>query len=350
MALSGINPSTPWAQGPQPIQDQSQGLPQGFLQRMQAQGPLNPLTLMGLGILSNQPQRGQGALGGIAGGLLGGLQMHQQMKQQQQAALAAQSERRRKGEETDIKRGNLTVAQDNLKLAQQKQAFNEAKPDDVETRREILDSLIDSGKAANLGEAELLLRQSGRSVTNTNVNLPGANRMDEIRGGIGDLNRGVDNVDRLIQIATENPGSFGASGTARKIGQETAGIAGDVLSNVPFLDNIAQAISEGLAERGIGDMFDETIPESDRIVNGVAYGLARARKPTGRLAVQDVKNARDDVKIRGIRSTEGVIEGLKQIRKELDDARKDLFSRSEGNIPQGVPRFRIENGTLVPIE
>ena len=73
-------------------------------------------------------------------------------------------------------------------------------------------------------------------------------------------------------------------------------------------------------------------------INAIAYAVARARKSSGRLNLDDIKRAYESLKITGFVDSKTVIAGLITVREELRLANNDmkvLYEFNKGVYPQG---------------
>ena len=78
-----------------------------------------------------------------------------------------------------------------------------------------------------------------------------------------------------------------------------------------------------------GDNFDPAFAQNKVLVNAIAYAVARARKTSGRLNLDDVRNARETLQITGFTNADQVTAGLTEIRDELLNYRNNLNQQFE---------------------
>ena len=203
--------------------------------------------------------------------------------------------------------------------------------------------------------------------------------------------RNINSIDVVINNLLSDPTIAGLPGLIQDIKQRGFGMIADlvaaddqisILTNT--LDNVAANFSDGKIEtfEGSGEfadvnaLFDPNSQESQQFwgefkpelaenrvrINAIAYAVARARKSSGRLNLDDIKRAYESLKITGFVDSKTVIAGLVTVREELRLANNDLkvlyeFNKgtypsgytSAGQInPQNLPKANYnENGELV---
>ena len=90
--------------------------------------------------------------------------------------------------------------------------------------------------------------------------------------------------------------------------------------------------------------YDKKLPENEARARAIIYALARARKSSGRLNLDDINKAAEDVNIYGDDSL-GVIEKLKVVREDLLNDRRNQLNILERNFPDAISRLVTERGT-----
>jgi hypothetical protein len=174
-------------------------------------------------------------------------------------------------------------------------------------------------------------------------------------------------IDKVITNLLDDPTIAGLPGLIQDIKQRGFGMIADlvaaddqisILTNV--LDNVKDNFSDGRIEtaEGSGEFVDvnalfdsnselsqqfwgEFKPElaENRVrINAIAYAVARARKSSGRLNLDDIKRAYESLKITGFVDAKTVIAGLITVREELRLANNDmkvLYEFNKGVYPQG---------------
>jgi len=90
--------------------------------------------------------------------------------------------------------------------------------------------------------------------------------------------------------------------------------------------------------------YDKKLPENEARARAIIYALARARKSSGRLNLDDINKAAQDVNIYGDDSI-GVIEKLKVVREDLMNDRRNQISILERMFPDAVGDLIEERGT-----
>jgi len=84
--------------------------------------------------------------------------------------------------------------------------------------------------------------------------------------------------------------------------------------------------------------FDPALAENRTRAAAIAYAVARARKTTGRLNLDDVKSARESLHITGFKDARTAMQELYTIRDELSTANDDmkmLYEHNKGTYPEG---------------
>ena len=82
-----------------------------------------------------------------------------------------------------------------------------------------------------------------------------------------------------------------------------------------FIDDGDDEMYEGAIYR---KFFNPNIPQNEIRLNSIYYALARVRKDTGRLNVNDVDNAKASLSLTGFTSSDDVAAALEQVYAELD--------------------------------
>ena len=84
--------------------------------------------------------------------------------------------------------------------------------------------------------------------------------------------------------------------------------------------------------------FDPALAENRTRANAIAYAVARARKTSGRLNLDDIRRAAESLKISGFRDARTAVVELNTIRKELSEANdymKLIYQYYGGEFPEG---------------
>jgi len=93
--------------------------------------------------------------------------------------------------------------------------------------------------------------------------------------------------------------------------------------------------------------FKPELAENRVRVNGIAYALARARKDSGRLNLDDIARAYESLKITGLIDSKSIISALATVREELRLANNDLkvlYKMNKGQFPDGY----VTSGEINP--
>ena len=187
-----------------------------------------------------------------------------------------------------------------------------------------------------------------------------AGKVDELTEGIDLYDRAITGLDDMVAGIKENRSSAGLVGTATRLFQEGIGMATDLSEmgiDVPGairdgMEELETDVNAGRADPAIfGRFFNKALPENDVFENRLAYVLAKSRKGGGRLNIQDVQNAKADVKLTGLRSVDSVLAKLNAVKTELSGAREDLSAR-RGQEPKksDSPVYEMQDGVLVRVE
>ena len=197
----------------------------------------------------------------------------------------------------------------------------------------------------------------------------------EIFSGIQQFDASLSAVDTVMKNLSDDKTRAGIVGSIRekiKIGEgmitdflqakqsNTDAIVSDVQKDVldsqygesfqNELFNPESDFNEGFFAITYNRDFDPAFAQNRVLVNAIAYSVARARKKTGRLNLDDVRNARDSLQLSGFTSADTVIVGLETIRNELYQANEDLKVQFEfvggeypesyvGNVPLNADNF-----------
>jgi len=97
--------------------------------------------------------------------------------------------------------------------------------------------------------------------------------------------------------------------------------------------------------------FKPELAENRVRVNGIAYALARARKDSGRLNLDDIARAYESLKVTGLIDSKSIISALATVREELRLANNDLkvlYKMNKGEFPDGYVTSGEINPSNVP--
>ena len=190
----------------------------------------------------------------------------------------------------------------------------------------------------------------------------------EIFAGIQQFDASIDAIDTVMRNLTDKKTRAGLVGTIFEAEQKLTGMISDLMSVndrnaiVEFVtkdlgvaslsDSLKQQILDSNSEfstdgffddigsvEGITDFaegFDPAFAENRVLVNAIAYSVARARKKTGRLNLDDVRAARESLTLQGFTSADTVLSGLRAVRKELYTANEDLKVQFTSDMVGGV--------------
>lgn len=127
------------------------------------------------------------------------------------------------------------------------------------------------------------------------------------------------------QLEALGPGSVGLTGMVRSMGTGLANSASAMREYMPSLGNAAQDVlnQDNFEEDfNYGEFFNNATGGLDFLTNTLAYALARANNPDGRISDSDFRQARDSLGMGAFGSTEQFREALVQI-KGLNEFRRD---------------------------
>jgi len=173
------------------------------------------------------------------------------------------------------------------------------------------------------------------------------------------LDQGTGMISALLQEIKLDPTVVGATGSLRKAGQTVKGILSDL--GADKLVSLAEALATSQSDLSTGQINNllrsKTLSTLDVLENSIGFILARARQPTGRLFASTINLAISDVKLKGLISSEQVVDRLTFLQELIgrqSTTLRDRFGIEQlpqvTETPTAIPRFRIENGALVEIQ
>ena len=187
-------------------------------------------------------------------------------------------------------------------------------------------------------------------IETTEIGLGRSKMQLEIFAGIQQFDASLDAIDTVMRNLTDKKTRAGIVGTIFEAGQKLEGMVSDLFS-VTEGNALVNFVKEDLASNSMpasikdavlnpnsefntgffddlgsmyGEGFDPAFAENRVLVNAIAYSVARARKKTGRLNLDDVRNARESLTLGGFTSADTVLAGLTAVRKELFTANEAL--------------------------
>lgn len=176
-------------------------------------------------------------------------------------------------------------------------------------------------------------------------------RADEVQADIDTLTGTLTNIRKMRETINADRSRGGIVGAARGLLQTGQSVILDVMNSVPAVREAMTAFSLdkklGLADEGISLFFDPKLPEIDVAENSIAYGLARARKGSGRLNTDDVRLAKQDVNLKGLTSVDDALSKLSAIEAEIAGAAAAMQMRLPGKATAPSKRFILRNGELI---
>ena len=175
----------------------------------------------------------------------------------------------------------------------------------------------------------------------------------EIFGKIQGTETSLKAIDKVLFNLAEDPTRAGIVGSVKNAIQIGKGMIVDLIS-AEDQDTIFRSIAQDIkntyegtdqyeefqrmldaeyqtanGKDVFGDNFDPAFAQNKVLVNAIAYAVARARKTSGRLNLDDVRNARETLQISGFTSADQVTAGLTEIRDELLTYRNNLNQQFE---------------------
>jgi DNA-binding transcriptional regulator YhcF (GntR family) len=192
--------------------------------------------------------------------------------------------------------------------------------------------------------------------------------------------RNIGSIDTVIGNLLADPSTAGLPGLLQDIKQRGFGMIADLLAAedqisilTNTLQNVQSSFGDGKIETAEGSgefvdvnaFFDPDNPASQQFwgefkpelaenrvrINAIAYALARARKASGRLNLDDIRRAYESLKITGFIDSKTVIAGLVTVREELRLANNDLkvlYEFNKGTYPSGYVTSGTINTQAVP--
>ena len=167
---------------------------------------------------------------------------------------------------------------------------------------------------------------------------------DRAREMLGNLDNAIADVDRILQIAKDNPQYFGASGSvldflrsAVGLGVDLSGLAAGALG---FDPRDGQAMAKWAAEFApgidVGGLFPPDASEVELLENTLAVVYARALNPDGRLLAQNLETARKATKLTGLKSSSQVIQRVEALRAKFQQLRDATEKKLGGKPGEGA--------------
>ena len=189
--------------------------------------------------------------------------------------------------------------------------------------------------------------------------------------------RNLRSIDKIISNLAEDKLRAGIMGTINEMIQIADGMITDVFTSdqkngiflavkeeMSNIDRIAETPEDAEAIKALFDPtdprsaeffgdFDPALAENRTRANAIAYAVARARKTSGRLNLDDIRTARESLQITGFRDAKTAITELYTIRDELSAANDDmkmLYQFNGGKFPEdyeGTKSVKKENLPII---
>ena len=185
--------------------------------------------------------------------------------------------------------------------------------------------------------------------------------------------RNIRSLNKIISNLADKPTRAGIVGLVKEMWQKGEGMMSDLM-DAQAREDIYQGAIRDLNESGAetpedeaaikalfdptnksydefwGD-FDPALAENRTRAHAIAYAVARARKTTGRLNLDDVKSARESLHITAFKDARTAMEELYTIRDELSNANNDmkmLYEHNKGKYPENYTGIKppIDVGDL----
>jgi len=146
----------------------------------------------------------------------------------------------------------------------------------------------------------------------------------------------IENLESMLVDIEADPTLAGVPGSLRKGAQTTLGVMEDLLRYAPVIGpvlDMAEALTDDMSSED-KERFGHD-PKLSRLrifENDLAWALARARQPEGRILAKNYEAATKDAKITGVTSSRDVVARIGEIVRLLkqNKANKVEISRGEG--------------------
>jgi len=188
--------------------------------------------------------------------------------------------------------------------------------------------------------------------------------------------RNIRSIDKIITNIADKRTRAGIMGSIDEMIQIGEGMITDILDadqkngiflavkeELKSINRIAETPDDAAAIKALFDPnnksydefwgeFDQALAENRTRANAIAYAVARARKTSGRLNLDDIKNARQSLHITGFKDARTAIVELDTIRKELSEANDDLkliYTYYGGEFPEGYTGTATRKKEDLPI-
>ena len=155
-----------------------------------------------------------------------------------------------------------------------------------------------------------------------------------------ELDTHIENITTMLGEIKADPSLAGAPGSIRKGVQTTSGVItdlGNLTKMIPVIGPVirwAASLSAGMNEED-KERFghDPKLSKLRVFENDLAWALARARQPTGRILAKNYEAAKKDAQITGMISSQDVIARIGEILRQLKQQRGNVeeLSRGEGS-------------------
>jgi len=189
--------------------------------------------------------------------------------------------------------------------------------------------------------------------------------------------RNINSIDRVIANLIEDRSLAGFPGLLQDLKQRGLGMMADLFAAEDQIalfqetvKDVKNSFADGLIETAedsgeftdINALFDKNNPASQQFwgddfkpelaenrvrINAIAYALARARKDSGRLNLDDIARAYESLKVTGLIDAKSIISALATVREELRLANNDikvLYKMNKGQFPDGY----VTSGEINP--
>ena len=163
-------------------------------------------------------------------------------------------------------------------------------------------------------------------------------------------------INDLLEEIKVDPTIVGVGGSLRSAGQTATQVLGDL--GADRIVDMARDMAYENTDLGMDDiskLFDSpTLSTLSILENSIGLILARIQTPEGRISVDVIKRSIDDVGLTGLKGSKQVENRLSLVLERLNKRSSSIESRfnlpkKQQEEPDDVPRFKIENGVLVPI-
>lgn len=186
------------------------------------------------------------------------------------------------------------------------------------------------------------------------------NRTDDIQANLDWTDFGIETIDDMAGKITADRSIVGVTGAARRAVRTGSGIIDDMVDMfgragaqdaremvIRARDTARQDLEAGrIDEEGYNMLFgNPSLDELPLFENALTYMLARTWNPDDRLHAATLRDAKDNVRITGLTSSDQALNRLNYVREQLEARRNSLQRRLRREQSRGTPTFRWDPST-----